>query len=69
MREGNLGIFFSVILGRFDLNYARKKKTDDKISFRQFLKNCQTKLMQTNKNISLEKNSKGLILKIKLKHN
>jgi hypothetical protein len=52
------------ILGRFDLNYARKKKTDDKISVRQFLENCQTKLMQTNKNISLEKNSKGLILKI-----
>jgi hypothetical protein len=51
-------------LGRFDLNYARKNKTDDKISVRQFLENCQTKLMQTNKNISLEKNSKGLILKI-----
>ena len=44
--------------------YARKNKTDDKISVRQFLQNCQTKLMQTNKNISLEKNSKGLILKI-----
>ena len=56
--------FSSAILGRFDLNYDRKKKTDDKISVRQFLENCQTKLMQTNKNISLEKNSKGLILKI-----
>ena len=60
----NWEFFSSAILGRFDLNYARKKKTDDKISVRQFLENCQTKLMQTNKNISLEKNSKGLILKI-----
>jgi hypothetical protein len=29
-----------------------------------FLQSCQTKLTQTNKNISLEKNSKNLILKI-----
>ena len=60
----NWEFFSSAILGRFDLNYARKNKTDDKISVRQFLQNCQTKLMQTNKNISLEENSKGLILKI-----
>ena len=60
----NWEFFSSAILGRFDLNYARKNKTDDKISVRQFLQNCQTKLMQTNKNIRLEKNSKGLILKI-----
>ena len=60
----NWEFFSSAILGRFDLNYVRKNKTDDKISVRQFLQNCQTKLMQTNKNISLEKNSKGLILKI-----
>lgn len=60
----NWEFFSSAILGRFDLNYVRKKKTDDKISVRQFSKNCQTKLMQTNKNISLEKNSKGLIFKI-----
>ena len=60
----NWEFFSSAILGRFDLNYVRKSKTDDKISVRQFLQNCQTKLMQTNKNISLEKNSKGLILKI-----
>ena len=60
----NWEFFSSAILGRFDLNYGRKNKTDDKISVRQFLENCQTKLMQTNKNISLEKNSKGLILKI-----
>ena len=60
----NWEFFSSAILGRFDLNYVRKSKTDDKISVRQFLQNCQTKLMQTNKNISLEENSKGLILKI-----
>ena len=60
----NWEFFSSAILGRFDLNYVRKNKTDDKISVRQFLENCQTKLMQTNKNISLEKNLKGLILKI-----
>ena len=56
--------FSSAILGRFDLNYLRKNKTDDKLSTTEFLENCQRKLMQTNKNISLEKNSKGLILKI-----
>ena len=57
--------FFSyAILGRLDLNYVRKNKKDDTISVRQFLQNCQTKLIPTNKNISLEKNSKGLILKI-----
>ncbi len=63
-RSINWEFFSSAILGRFDLNYVRKNKTDDKISVRQFLENCHTKLMQTNKNISLEKNSKGLILKI-----
>lgn len=60
----NWKLFSSAILGRFDLNYLRNNKTDDKISPRQFLENCQRKLMQTNKNISLEKNSKGRILKI-----
>ena len=60
----NWKLFSSAILGRFDLNYLRKNKTHDKISARQFLENCQRKLMQTNKNSSLEKNSKGLILKI-----
>jgi hypothetical protein len=60
----NWKFFPSAILGRFDLNYLRKNKTDDKISASQFLENCQRKLMQTNKNISLEKNSKGPILKI-----
>jgi len=60
----NWKFFPSAILGRFDLNYLRNNKTDDKISASEFLENCQRKLMQTNKNISLEKNSKGRILKI-----
>jgi len=60
----NREFFSSAILGRFDLNYVRKDKTDDTISVRQFLQNCQTEITQTNKNISLEKNSKGLILKV-----
>ena len=60
----NWKFFPSAILGRFDLNYLRNNKTDDKISANEFLENCQRKLMQTNKNISLENNSKGSILKI-----
>ena len=60
----NWKFFPSAILGRFDLNYLRNNKIDDKISASEFLENCQRKLMQTNKNISLEKNSKGPILKI-----
>ena len=62
----NWKLFSYAILGRFDLNYLRKNKTHDKISARQFLENCQRKLMQTNKNISLEKNSKGRVLKIRI---
>lgn len=57
-------LFSCATLGRFDIYYSRNHKQGDKISVRQFLENCQTKLMQTNKNISLEKSSKGLILKI-----
>ena len=65
----NWKLFSYTILGRFDFNYLRKNKTHDKISVRQFLENCQRKLMQTNKNISLEKNSKGRILKIGTRRN
>ena len=57
-------IFSFAILGRFDLNYVRKNQISDKISTKQFLQDCQKKLIQTNKNVSLEKNSKGLIFKI-----
>ena len=56
--------FPSAILGRFDLNYLRNNKIDDKISASEFLENCRKKVLQTNKNVILEKNSKGLILKI-----
>ena len=60
----NWKFFPSLILGRFDLNYMRKNRTDDKTPLSEFLENCQRKMIQTNKNISLEKNSKGIILKI-----
>ena len=46
------------------MNYLRNNKTDDKISASEFLENCQRKLIQTNKNTSLEKNSKDPILTI-----
>lgn len=59
----NWEFFSDAILGRFDLNYVRKNKTDDKISVREFLQNCQKTIKQTNKNSSLEKNRKGWILK------
>ena len=57
-------IFSSSVLSRFDIYYSRTKKIKDKISVRDFLENCQRKLKQTNKNVSFEKNPKGLILKI-----
>ena len=60
----NWKIFSSGILSRFDLYYSRNNKTDDKISPRDFLHDCQKQLEQINKNVQLEKNSKGCILKI-----
>jgi len=57
-------IFSAGVLSRFDLYYSREKKRDDKISHREFLQGCQKQLEQTNKNVQLEKNSKGCILKI-----
>lgn len=57
-------IFFSGLLSRFDLYYSRNNKTNDKISVTDFLENCHRKLKQTNKNVSFDKNFKGLILKI-----
>jgi len=57
-------IFSSGVLCRFDLYYSRKNKSQDKISGKDFLENCQTKFKQINKNFSLEKNRKGWILKI-----
>ncbi|MEY2702450.1 MAG: hypothetical protein RLY43_1083, partial [Bacteroidota bacterium] len=60
----NWEIFSSSTLGRFDLYFDRNYKTADKISVREFLDNCQKNLKQKNKNISLEKNNRGLVLKI-----
>jgi len=57
-------LFSSALLSRFDLYYSRNNKTTDKILVSEFLDNCHRKLKQTNKNVSFDKNSKGLILKI-----
>ena len=57
-------IFSSAVLNRFDLYYSRTNKRDDQISDREFLENCQRELNRRDRNVSLEKNSKGFILKI-----
>jgi len=57
-------VFSSGELNRFDLYYSRQKTIQDKTSVREFLRNCHNKLTLTNKNVSFDKNSKGLILKI-----
>ena len=53
-------LFSSATLGRFDIHYSRKNK----ISVIDFFEKCHRKLNETNKNVSLQKNIKGLILKI-----
>jgi len=60
----NWKIFDQAILSRFDLYYQRNYKKTDTISGQDFLANCHKELKQKNKNISLEKNNKGFILKI-----
>jgi len=57
-------IFSSAVLSRFDLYYSRNYKREDKISVRDFFENSHKKLQKTNRNLSYQKNSKGLILKI-----
>jgi len=59
-------ILFKVIFlySRFDLYYSRRNTIQDKLSVREFFENWQRKLKQTNKNVSFEKNLKGLILKL-----
>jgi hypothetical protein len=57
-------LFTSAILGRLDINYSRKNKISDKTSVIDFFEKCHRKLNETNKNVSLQKNIKGLILKI-----
>jgi hypothetical protein len=57
-------VFSSATLGRFDLYYLRNNKKEDKLSASEFFENCKRQLEETNKNVSSEKNQKGLILKI-----
>ena len=57
-------LFSSATLGRFDLYYFRNNKSTEKIPGKNFLENCQREFKQITKNLSLEKNSKGWILKI-----
>ena len=57
-------IFSSAVLSRFDLYYSRTNKIDDQISDIEFLQNSQKELNRRDRNVSLEKNSKGFILKI-----
>jgi hypothetical protein len=57
-------IFSSAILSRFDIYYSRENNPQDKISSSEFLQNSYAKLKQTIKTIHLEKNPKGMILKI-----
>ena len=59
-------IFFSTIFNRFDLYYSRNNKIDDQISDIKFFENSQKELnrRRRNRNVSLDKKSKGFILKI-----
>lgn len=54
-----------IILSRLDLCYSRKK-TNDKINFQSFLKQCYEKVARNKaiKNISLQQNSLSWIFKI-----
>lgn len=49
---------------RFDIYYSRENNKQDKISLADFLQNCYKKIKRTNRNVTLEKNRLGLILKI-----
>jgi len=52
------------ILSRVDLHYSRKNQEKDDASVSEFFETSHRKLQQTNRNAILEKNSKGMILKI-----
>lgn len=58
--------FFSdAVLGRFDLNYTKEITDDDHADqISDFLLGCAEKVMKTSKNVALERNSKGFILKV-----
>ena len=57
-------IFDKATLSRFDIYYSRENNKLDKISSEDFLESCYQKIKQTNKNVTLGKNKRGLILKI-----
>lgn len=57
-------IFDTATLSRFDIYYSRENNKQDKLSSAGFLENCYKKIKQTSKNVDLEKNRRGLILKI-----
>lgn len=57
-------IFDKATLSRFDIYYSRENNKQDKVSSADFLENCYKKIKQTSKNVTLEKNRRGLILKI-----
>jgi len=60
----NWELFSTATLGRLDLYYSRVNKKNEKIIIIDFLDACHKKISQTNKNVSFEKNKKGVILKI-----
>ena len=57
-------IFDKATLSRFDIYYSRENNKLDKISSEDFLESSYQKIKQTNKNVTLGKNKRGLILKI-----
>ena len=57
-------IFSSTVLSRVDLYFSRHNKTDDQIEVIEFLHDCYRKINLRKNNVSLEKNQRGLILKI-----
>lgn len=57
--------FFSdATLSRFDINFSRKNRGSDKTTVEDFFEDCHRRVRKTNKNISFEKKSGGLSLKI-----
>jgi len=57
--------FFSdATLSRFDINFSRKNRGSDKTAVEDFFEDCHRRVRKTNKNVSFEKKSDGLSLKI-----
>lgn len=56
-------LFSSGILSRLDLYFERKSRSKDPISANAFLEDSYKHLKPTNKNLKLEKNTKGFILR------